>query len=286
MITDTRNNICKSRRSSGFTLIELLVVIAIIAILAAILFPVFATAREKARSAACVSNLDQLSLAMLQYVQDYNEHYPYSISTNWTPAGSSDWSTAIWPYVKSSGVYMCPDDLSQTGPGWVPYNGATYNAVFGGGGSPSYGINDNAFPASWETSAPYNGLVTTMSEIYKPDQLVLFADSAPDSGNPQDLVEWNANLPTTWGPTDNNLSAGGCPGATPCVPCTELVYGTNSNAGGCPARHSDGDNFAWCDGHVKWEHDQSVWTYNANNQTNIYDYWFLAFNNGDPPQGT
>src|SRR4051794_34579971 len=93
----------------GFTLIELLVVIAIIAILAAILFPVFARAREQARRASCASNLKQLGLAVTQYTQDNDEHFP--IGYNWRnmltdPAG---WAYEVYPYVKSQQVFLCPD---------------------------------------------------------------------------------------------------------------------------------------------------------------------------------
>ena len=94
-------------KKCGFTLIELLVVIAIIAILAAILFPVFAKAREKARQTSCLSNLKQLNLAITQYVQDYDERFP-----NGNPflANTTGWASPILPYVKSNGVFTCPDD--------------------------------------------------------------------------------------------------------------------------------------------------------------------------------
>jgi len=103
------------QKRTGFTLIELLVVIAIIAILAAILFPVFAKAREKARQTSCLSNNKQLGLAFIQYVQDYDERYPG------TPAYGDGWAGLIYPYVKSTGVYNCPDDSSN--PGNMPNGG-------------------------------------------------------------------------------------------------------------------------------------------------------------------
>ncbi len=106
----------------GFTLIELLVVIAIISILAAILFPVFSSAREKARQTTCTSNLRQLGQAMLQYEQDYDELLPgigstfgnYAISYNNGNLGylGGAWAGSIYPYVKANGVYECPDDLT------------------------------------------------------------------------------------------------------------------------------------------------------------------------------
>src|SRR5579862_3546832 len=144
------------RKRTGFTLIELLVVIAIIAILAAILFPVFAQAREKARQATCLSNEKQIALAMLMYNQDYDEKLPGATDaqkiiqlgtcSNSTPGtwdspasdGIADWSwemydtgpggearmtwdVLIQPYMKSHGALTCPDDLQKT------FNVISYN---------------------------------------------------------------------------------------------------------------------------------------------------------------
>jgi prepilin-type N-terminal cleavage/methylation domain-containing protein/prepilin-type processing-associated H-X9-DG protein len=99
-----------SRRNNGFTLIELLVVIAIIAILAAILFPVFAQAREKARAASCLSNTKQLGLAMRMYAQDYDENNvgSYSYPNTWDQCPHFIWADLISPYVKNNQLVACP----------------------------------------------------------------------------------------------------------------------------------------------------------------------------------
>ncbi len=105
-------------KKRGFTLIELLVVIAIIAILAAILFPVFAKAREKARQTACLNNMKQLGLGLMQYVQDYDEAYPSGFP----------WTEQIAPYVKSTAVFVCP---SQPKPTHMWVGGMTFPTSFG-----------------------------------------------------------------------------------------------------------------------------------------------------------
>ncbi len=112
-----------SNRKSAFTLIELLVVIAIIAILAAILFPVFARARENARRSSCQSNLKQIGLGILQYVQDYDERYPLSRTDNVPVVNDTGatvvlnnvpWHYTIQPYVKSVQLFKCPSNTATT----------------------------------------------------------------------------------------------------------------------------------------------------------------------------
>src|SRR5580700_805002 len=98
------------RRARAFTLIELLVVIAIIAILAAILFPVFAQAREKARGISCLSNTKQLGLGVMMYTEDYDENYPIGFQSDTIWSGPFAWTYEIQPYLKSLQVFVCPDD--------------------------------------------------------------------------------------------------------------------------------------------------------------------------------
>lgn len=121
------------RRRFGFTLIELLVVIAIIATLAAILFPVFSRAREAARRTQCISNVRQLGMATMQYVQDYDEMFPPRMPN--PPAGPGypckpcrtiDWRIYPRPYIKSEGLFFCPSD------GGVPALFASTDPTFGG----------------------------------------------------------------------------------------------------------------------------------------------------------
>ena len=167
------------RSRNGFTLIELLVVIAIIAILAAILFPVFAQAREKARAITCVSNEKQIGLACLMYTQDYDEVYPLS----WDEAGF--WVSAVDPYIKSSGVqawalgthdtvWQCPDDTTGD---TVSYSA---NPMLLGGGAPDWG-----FPVVPSAS---------LGKVNSPADCVLAGESIPGYGANGQVI----NDPTTF----------------------------------------------------------------------------------------
>ncbi len=146
--------------SKGFTLIELLVVIAIIAILAAILFPVFAQARLKARQAACISNLNQLGTAALMYVQDYDEQYP--AGDNWDspligqpdpvtkkvdPYAACGWESQIYPYIKEVGVYYCPND----GTSWRNSNYVSYGSMFDSWYDHDYWDKTTMLDQSWNS---------------------------------------------------------------------------------------------------------------------------------------
>ncbi len=117
-----KQSTCLRKPAQGFTLIELLVVIAIIAILAAILFPVFAQAREKARQASCLSNMKQIGTALLMYVQDYDEQFPCGSKLSF-PNGPGTinaleygvgWGGQIFPYTKNAQILKCPDDSTSS----------------------------------------------------------------------------------------------------------------------------------------------------------------------------
>ncbi len=154
------------RNTRGFTLIELLVVIAIIAILAAILFPVFARAREKARQASCQSNLKQVTLGMQMYAQDYDEVLPFSVVGVATGPLYSVFDV-MQPYIKNQQILLCPSD-----------SGPSVDLTSLGMGACSYITNETVMPA-WVV-----GLGTTppmsLAMIHKPAECAAFADGDLD----------------------------------------------------------------------------------------------------------
>ncbi len=130
------NSSHQPNRLNGFTLIELLIVIAIISVFASILLAVFAQAREQARQSTCLSNEKQLGLAMMQYVQDFDERFPSGINANWGgPTWSGEgWAGQCYPYVNSTAVFACPDDTTTGGPNNLPVSYAyNINLVSGQG---------------------------------------------------------------------------------------------------------------------------------------------------------
>jgi len=153
----------------GFTLIELLVVIAIIAILAAILFPVFAQARESARKTTCLNNVKQLALAHLMYANDYDE----TLATSWSEAFPGEFSWYVQPYVKNLNILLCPDRSTST----ASY-GATCNTnflpgnrdnptgvatIWGYGFNTGYIWNNNTGLTSGHGTVLYGGAATYMT---------------------------------------------------------------------------------------------------------------------------
>ena len=267
-----RENDRPNRTIRGFTLIELLVVIAIIALLAAILFPVFARARENARRASCQSNMKQLGLGFLQYIQDYDDHYPNGVYNN-TGAG---WGGQIYSYVKSTQIYLCPDDIS--GP-WIPipYTASTpwYNV--------SYGYNSAIpFPyADWYNTATYKGSAANLNSTAK---TVLLFETVETGGT---ITSANGQEvgPTYLTPAGSGLPSGvGCLSIAATSGNLEGYYATGymGGRGGSPASflpganqqsgavgglfvngtgiHMDGSDFLMADGHVKWLKGDAVST--------------------------
>ena len=157
-------------RVSAFTLIELLVVIAIIAILAAILFPVFARARENARRSSCLSNLKQIGLGLLQYAQDYDEKLPAARVDS--PVTGTSWRYTIQPYMKSTQVAYCPSrsDLTQITGGagltlYISYAGSWCRGSGTGPTSYSNGYGTFASDGDGNPLASFDNTATTIAVV-------------------------------------------------------------------------------------------------------------------------
>jgi len=230
----------------GFTLIELLVVIAIIAILAAILFPVFAKVREKARQTSCASNMKQIALAILQYCQDNNEYYPVNSNAN-IPNGNSTyasngWAVNIFPYVKSLGAFKCPDDST----------GYSNSGQFIG--QPiSYAINWNLIDTAQEGQQQGSANVAeTLGFQSSPASTVLLVEVQGAHFDPTKPAYLDLSPAATmddyfWGGGGyGGLGQGNGEYATGSDPIKPLENIPN------PGVHTGGANYAACDGHVKY----------------------------------
>ncbi|WP_125206085.1 DUF1559 domain-containing protein [Capsulimonas corticalis] len=223
----------------GFTLIELLVVIAIIAILAAILFPVFAKAREKARQISCLSNEKQLGLAILQYSQDSDERMPCGTAvTGVNTQDGKGWASQIYSYVKSTAVFRCPDD-STSGSNVAPI---TYPI--------SYGIN---------LQATRSALADFVSDS-KSVMLFETVGSAASITTVGNAVSGDITSPAADGNPEGfngvgRFATGVMSGASP-----SEVGGNNGWYDTKTGRHTDASNYLMADGHAKWIRPTSVST--------------------------
>lgn len=242
------------RSRSGFTLIELLIVIAIIAILAAILFPVFSRARENARRASCMNNMKQLGLAVMQYTQDYDEKYPLSWFgripggpsrgsytqtdasmpgahfTTIDPSGGAGssgnwitWMDMIYPYVKSIQVYRCPSSVdAETVPDYH------YSGAFGN--TPS-NLLANTGTNNWE-SGRYGNLIARsalpLAAVQRPSEIVM-------------IYEMSGSGPTK----DSPFAAYQMRGNPFSISNSGRMHEFKI--------HLEGGNVAYGDGHVKWK---------------------------------
>jgi prepilin-type N-terminal cleavage/methylation domain-containing protein/prepilin-type processing-associated H-X9-DG protein len=218
----------------GFTLIELLVVIAIIAILAAILFPVFAKAREKARQITCASNLKQLGLAFAQYTQDYDEHYQHS--DYWDSA--QGWAGQIFPYVKSTAVFTCPDDPTHgNANGTVVSYACNSDVSYGGAG---IGLAYLSAPSSTFLLCEAQGTIVNVTVT---DEGSNALTSSPPSG---------FMSPATHGGDNTGISGKWGGGYNPPSYVEGWNWSLRGSTFGGVAVHTTGSNYLACDGHVKY----------------------------------
>ena len=233
------------RAKNAFTLIELLVVIAIIAILAAILFPVFARARENARRSSCQSNLKQIGLGFLQYAQDYDEHYPSKIANS---APYYGWVQLCQPYVKSVQIYQCPSEPTSMQKGFGVIPGQYAGDAYGPSADPD------------QTDYFYNGKIGDVQDVgmnlaqaQNPSVSIVSGDQnagVMPNGNQRGLQS-NATNTNYYASGTEGDQCSGLLGDTP-IPvgnnCADVV---TIDRAGAAKRHLDTANYLFLDGHVK-----------------------------------
>jgi prepilin-type N-terminal cleavage/methylation domain-containing protein/prepilin-type processing-associated H-X9-DG protein len=254
------------RTRSGFTLIELLVVIAIIAILAAILFPVFAQAREAARKTSCLSNTKQIGLGVMMYVQDYDEMYPTNVWGG-APVGTTDnvlgkdtitavhWVWQILPYIKNRQVFVCPSDPNPKS-GWTGYSDVQ-DDCWGIPTPISLGHNQMIFGYAWNKADPCG-----WGEF--PDWAAPGVGQAavPTPASTYLIADYARGFMETW--WINNLRAGNY----------TRVYDESAPGGGATRdniepwksrfaqenvfRHQSGQNITFADGHSKYRKGRQI----------------------------
>jgi prepilin-type N-terminal cleavage/methylation domain-containing protein/prepilin-type processing-associated H-X9-DG protein len=248
-----KNNV---RMRQGFTLIELLVVIAIIAILAAILFPVFAQAREKARSISCLSNMKQIGLGIMMYTQDYDETYPVfftnapRVPSPIDPTGPLPrwmWQISLYPYLKNWDIYFCPSAK--------PKSANLFDRAY----LLSYGYNYGYLSKLNPTGDPATGgqyfSGVSVATVNRPASIVMIADNgAGDAFTAASTLGSMVNPPDAQ-PSSEYFYGVGSVGWGQA--CNNYYAGTGgakwANTGGFAFRHNEGGNVTFADGHAKYQ---------------------------------
>jgi prepilin-type N-terminal cleavage/methylation domain-containing protein/prepilin-type processing-associated H-X9-DG protein len=216
----------KSRTTTGaFTLIELLVVIAIVSVLAAILFPVFAQAREKARQSACLSNTRQIGMALMQYTQDYDETVVLNDNGPAWSATPEAWIDMLIPYTKGQGIYLCPSASDDERYRVLNLSGRTEY---------TYAIN-NVYWWDINNAIFEKGRQRSLAQI----------DDTAGTIFCGDVVRDPAGVELAW--------AFQVVGDTFFASSTPQTFGASDRRQGLfVARHNGGLNFTFFDGHAKW----------------------------------
>jgi prepilin-type N-terminal cleavage/methylation domain-containing protein/prepilin-type processing-associated H-X9-DG protein len=222
------------KKNEGFTLIEVLIVIAIISILAAILFPVFARARENARRASCQSNLKQIALGVIQYTQDYDERLPSIEMGAGTNGGTTSdwilWSDAISPYLKSAQIFHCPSATNANTPGGTLPSVVQGRLAYGAASGLSLDSNVGCLCAFTQ----YVSCASTLASFTNSSETILLGDRSDTTGTYASYLD---------------------PGRPDNFPGTQ---------------HFGGGNIAFADGHVKWMRPEQV---NATVHGTANYYW-------------
>ena len=246
-----------ARGRKAFTLIELLVVIAIIAILAAILFPVFAQAREKARAASCLSNVKQLGLGVMMYHQDYDETFPmggWNEPTTGAATTFGRWYNDVRPYIKNVTIRNCPSAPKKVG--------EQYGYVTNGDGSngSNYGMNESVSPWINSQHPEWDGVIK-LPKLVAPAGLTMITDvgnldeawANANAAALKDPLTWKDHIKyvTDWqvvGPERFNST-----GYITYDYASSSSFGVQDNNLRRPVGlHNDGVNVCFADGHAKW----------------------------------